>query len=418
MADTKLVWTTQKRKINDLIPYEHNPRKLTEEQAKQLKKSIEKFGLVEIPVIDTDNLLVAGHQRCAMMQLLGRGEEEVDVRVPNRKLTEEEMKEYNVRSNKNTGEWDFSELANLFDESELRDFGFSDLELGLMVFDDEKDEKEDDVPEAPETPKSALGDLYELDGGHRILCWDSTNLEAILRLCGDSKVDMYLTDPPYNVALGMNETPEEAKKRNRRTDGLVVSNDSMGDTDFRKFLVDAFTTADAVMKKGAVFYIWHADSEGYNFRGACHDIGWTVRQCLIWAKSTMVMGRQDYQWKHEPCLYGWKEGASHLWNSDRTQTTLLSFDKPSRNKEHPTMKPVELFSYQLTNNTKGEDIVLDTFLGSGTTLIAAHKKGRKCYGCELDPKYVDVIIQRYVDYTGNTKIKKNGKEITWIKNES
>ena len=169
------------------------------------------------------------------------------------------------------------------------------------------------------------------------------------------------------------------------------------------------------MKNGAVFYIWHADSEGYNFRGACFDTDWKVRQCLIWNKQTMVMGRQDYHWKHEPCLYGWKEGASHLWNSDRTQTTVLSFDRPSRNSEHPTMKPVELFSYQITNNTKGEDIVLDNFLGSGTTLIACQKTGRICYGMELDPKYVDVIVQRYVDYTGNENIKLNGKDIIWKK---
>ena len=189
----------------------------------------------------------------------------------------------------------------------------------------------------------------------------------------------------------------------------------MSDENFREFLKQAFTNADAIMKKGAVFYIWHADSEGFNFRGACHDIGWQVRQCLVWKKNSMVMGRQDYHWQHEPCLYGWKDGAAHLWNSDRTQTTILTFDRPSRNGEHPTMKPIDLLMYQITNNTKGEDIIFDNFLGSGSTLIASEKSGRICYGIELDPRYVDVIVQRYVDYTGNECIIKNGKTITWLK---
>lgn len=187
----------------------------------------------------------------------------------------------------------------------------------------------------------------------------------------------------------------------------------MEDGKFLTFLTDAFVNAVSFLKAGGVFYIWHADSEGFNFRAACKAAALTIRQTLIWNKSQLVMGRQDYQWKHEPCLYGWKDGASHLWNSDRAQTTVLEFDKPSTNKIHPTMKPVELISYQITNNTKGEDIVLDTFLGSGTTLIAAQKLGRVCYGMELDPKYADVIISRYVEFTGNNKIKKNGIDIIW-----
>jgi site-specific DNA-methyltransferase (adenine-specific) len=158
------------------------------------------------------------------------------------------------------------------------------------------------------------------------------------------------------------------------------------------------------MKPGAVFYIWHADSEGFNFRGACRDAGWTIRQCLIWRKNHMVMGRQDYHWQHEPCLYGWKEGAGHLWASDRKQTTILNFDRPSRNGEHPTMKPVALFEYQMLNNTKGGDIVLDSFGGSGTTLIAAEKNGRIARIMELDPKYVDVIVKRWENFTGQKAV--------------
>jgi DNA modification methylase len=185
---------------------------------------------------------------------------------------------------------------------------------------------------------------------------------------------------------------------------LKNKHDSMGDADFRSFLRDSYATADTVMKPGAVFYIWHADSEGYNFRGAAADVNWKVRQCLIWKKSTMVMGRQDYQWRHEPCLYGWKDGAGHLWASDRKQTTILEFDKPSRNGEHPTMKPVELFEYQLLNNTKGGDIVLDSFGGSGTTVIAAERNGRVAYAMELDPQYVDVIVKRWEEFTGKDAI--------------
>lgn len=211
--------------------------------------------------------------------------------------------------------------------------------------------------------------------------------------------DLLLTDPPYNVAVvGGNHSlaPEERKKQG----GLVIENDSMSDEDFRQFLRDVYTTADVVMRPGAVFYIWHADSEGYNFRGAARDIGWRVRQCLIWNKHSLVMGRQDYHWKHEPCLYGWKEGAAHYWGSDRSQTTVLDFNRPSRNGEHPTMKPVELFQYQLENNTKKDWLVLDLFGGSGTTLIACEKTHRQARLMELDPKYCDVIVRRWQEFTG------------------
>ena len=200
---------------------------------------------------------------------------------------------------------------------------------------------------------------------------------------------MFLTDPPYNVAY-----------EGKTADALTIQNDSMSDTSFRQFLRDAFTAADSVMKAGAVFYIWHADSEGFNFRGACLDAGWQVRQCLIWRKNTMVMGRQDYHWRHEPCLYGWKAGAGHLWASDRKQTTILDFDRPTRSLEHPTMKPVALFEYQLLNNTKGGDLCLDLFGGSGTTLIACEKNGRYARVMELDPKYCDVIVRRWQAFTG------------------
>lgn len=201
--------------------------------------------------------------------------------------------------------------------------------------------------------------------------------------------DLYLTDPPYNVNY-----------QGGTKDALTIQNDSMEDSAFRQFLVDAFATASTIMKPGASFYIWHADSEGFNFRGACRDVGLTVRQCLVWAKNSLVIGRQDYQWKHEPCLYGWKDGAAHSWFSDRSQTTVLEFDKPLRNGEHPTMKPVRLFRYLIENSTKKKQVVFDGFGGSGTTLIACEETGRFARLVELDPKYCDVIVARWQTATG------------------
>ena len=221
------------------------------------------------------------------------------------------------------------------------------------------------------------------------MCGNSTLIDDVEKLMQGNLADMLITDPPYNVDY-----------TGKTKDALKIQNDSMEDSQFRQFLTDAFTAADSVMKPGAVFYIWHADSEGYNFRGACKDTGWQVRECLIWMKNSMVLGRQDYQWKHEPCLYGWKEGASHLWASDRKQTTILEFDKPTASKLHPTMKPIALFDYQIKNNTKGGDIVLDLFGGSGTTIMACEQNGRIAYSMELDPRYCDVIVKRWEDFTG------------------
>ena len=205
-----------------------------------------------------------------------------------------------------------------------------------------------------------------------------------------TKVDLLITDPPYNVSY----------------EGVAgtIKNDNMEDTRFRKFLVDALSSASHVMKKGGSFYIWHADSEGYNFRGACHDIGWKVRQCLIWNKSALVMGRQDYQWKHEPCLYGWVPGDSHYWGSDRKQTTILEFAKPTRSELHPTMKPIELFAYQIMNSSKVGDVVLDLFAGSGTTMIACDQINRDAALVEFDEKYADVIVKRYIEKCGKDNV--------------
>lgn len=380
------------KKLTDLIPYDKNPRK-NDEAVKYVAESIKQFGFKVPIVIDKNNVIVAGHTRYKASKKLKL--EEVPCIVAD-DLTEEQIKAYRLADNKvaEKAEWDFDllgeELEDLFD-FDMTMFGFDD------VLEEEPAEvKEDDFEVSPpEIPKSKSGDIYQL-GIHRLMCGDSTSIDDVEKLMGEFKADLLITDPPYNVAY-------EGKTK----DALTIENDSMDDGEFRQFLRDAFTAADVVMKEGAVFYIWHADSEGYNFRGACHDIGWQVRQCLIWNKNTMVMGRQDYHWKHEPCLYGWKAGAGHLWASDRKQTTILDFDRPQRNAEHPTMKPVKLFDYQIQNNTKKEDVVLDLFGGSGTTLIACEQNGRKSFTMELDPKYCDVIINRWETLTGEKAVLLN-----------
>lgn len=287
------------------------------------------------------------------------------------------------------------ELGDLKDAGvDLELTGFSDEELDELLATPKEsvDGDEDEAPEPQEDPVSKRGDVWIL-GAHRVMCGDSCSADDISKLFGSTggtpTVSLYLTDPPYNVAY------EGGTK-----DALTIQNDNMEDGQFRQFLVDAFSMADTVMKPGAVFYIWHADSEGFNFRGACRDVGWPVRECLIWAKNMFVMGRQDYQWRHEPCLYGWKEGAAHKWYYDRSQSTVLEFDKPTRNGVHPTMKPVELFRYLMENSSKKGDVVFDSFGGSGTTLIASEETGRVARLMELDPRYVDVIVKRWQEMTG------------------
>lgn len=389
--------------IENLIPYALNSRTHSEDQVKQIAASIAEFGFTNPVLIDENNSVIAGHGRIKAAQLLNLGNVPCIILEG---LTEAQKKAYVIADNRlalNAG-WD-EELLSL----ELQSLSEMDFDLDLLGFDEdeltaflkeeiEPQSDEDEVPEVPEEPISKEGDIWIL-GNHRVMCGDSTSIDAVEKLMDGQLADQLITDPPYNVAY-------EGKTK----DALTIQNDSMSDEGFRLFLRDAFATADAVMKQGAVFYIWHADSEGYNFRGACHDVDWTVRQCLIWNKNSMVMGRQDYHWKHEPCLYGWKDGAGHLWNADRKQVTILDFNRPTRNTEHPTMKPVDLIEYQILNNTKGQDVVLDLFGGSGTTLIAAAKNGRNARLMELDPKYVDVIVKRWQDYTGKDAILESTDE--------
>ena len=384
-------------KRDQLIPYINNSRTHDNNQVKQIAGSIKEFGFTNPLLIDEQGGIIAGHGRLMAADLLGIDEVPTITLVG---LTEAQRKAYVIADNQlalNAG-WDLDTLKVELDRLTELDFdvdllGFDDDFLSSLL--DEPTEgltDEDAVPDAPENPVTVEGDVWIL-GNHRLMCGDSTSIDALELLCSNHLVDMWLTDPPYNVSY-----------TGKTKDALQIKNDSMSDDNFRQFLTDSYSAADAVMKQGAVFYIWHADLEGYNFRGAAQDIGWKVRQCLIWKKNSLVMGRQDYHWKHEPCLYGWKEGASHLWAANRKQTTILEFDRPSRSKDHPTTKPVELFEYQILNNTKGSDIVLDSFAGSGTTIIACEKNNRNAMCMELDPKYCDVIVKRWEEFTGKEAV--------------
>lgn len=379
-------------KLEELKEYSNNPR-LNDEAVEYVAKSIEEFGFKVPIIVDKDNVIVAGHTRKKAATRLGL--KEVPVIVAD-DLNADQIKAFRLADNKvaEYSEWDMDllmiELNDI--EFEMEDFGFDDAEIE----DIEEAEEDDFEVEVPEEPKSKLGQIYQL-GKHRLMCGDSTKQEDVDELMDGKKVDLFITDPPYNVSY-----------TGKTKEMLTIENDEMADEDFRQFLADAFKTADEVMKLGSAFYIWHADLEGYNFRGACKDIDWQVRQCLIWVKNSMVMGRQDYHWKHESCLYGWKPGAAHKWEADRKQTTVLEFDRPNKNLEHPTMKPIPLFDYQIKNNTVKGDNVLDLFGGSGTTLIACEQSGRESYTMELDPKYVDVIIKRWEEYTGKKAVLVNG----------
>lgn len=396
----------------DVKPNPKNPNFHPEEQIKLLAKIITTQGWrAPITVSTLSGLVVRGHGR--LMAAKFAGLEFVPVDFQHYDSMDAELADL-LADNKiaELAEIDSKMLADVFADIDLDSVdvditGYTEGEYeDIMAALNEGIRNEelgdvDEVPEAPKTPTSKLGDIWLL-GSHRLMCGDSTSTEDAGKLMGGAKADLLLTDPPYNVAY------EGATKER-----LTIQNDNMEDTAFRQFLCGAFSVADDCMKPGAAFYIWHADTEGYNFRGACRDIGWQVRQCLIWVKNSMVLGRQDYHWQHEPCLYGWKDGAAHHWESDRKQTTILNFDKPQRNGEHPTMKPVALFAYQIANNTKPGKVVLDLFGGSGTTIVACEQLGRRGYLMELDPKYVDVIVRRYLQVTGKKDaiLLRDGKEI-------
>ena len=389
--------------INEVIPYEKNPR-INDNAVPAVMKSIEEFGFKVPIVIDKNGTIVTGHTRLKAAKKLGM--KTVPCIVAD-DLTPEQIKAFRLADNKvaEAAEWDMELLNEELDgiiDIDMSDFNFGDITDSPSSEDVVEDDGEN--IELPSEPKTRLGDIWMI-GRHKLMCGDATSEDVLKRLMGGDKVDMYLTDPPYNVAY-----------EGKTEDKLTIQNDSMEDSAFYQFLVDSFVAADSVMNEGAAFYVWHADSEGYNFRGACRAVEWELRECLIWNKNTMVLGRQDYQWKHEPCLYGWKGGAAHNWYSDRKQTTVIDMNKPNRNAEHPTMKPVQLFAYLMENSSKPGDIILDSFCGSGTTLIACEQMGRVARVLELDPKYCDVIIERYINLVGSSDgvaVERNGEMIKY-----
>jgi len=388
--------------INDLQNDHKNARKRTDRSSKLIKESLQKFGAARSIVIDENNRILAGNGTIAGAKAAGiknlkvietDGNEIIAVKRVG--LSEDEKVGLALADNRTSdlSEWDINMLEQLSQEHDLNPW-FDNDDLKELLGETEVLPAEgltdpDEVPEVPKEPITKLGDIWQL-GNHKVLCGDSTDQNQLQPLMQDELANLWLTDPPYNVNY-----------EGKTSDKLKIQNDQLNDNEFRQFLASAYIVAHQYLNEGASFYIWHADSEGYNFRGAAHDANLQVRQCLIWVKSSMVMGRQDYHWQHEPCLYGWKKGASHFWNADRKQTTVLKFDRPNRNKEHPTMKPVDLFQYQITNSSKPGDIILDTFGGSGTTLIAAERIQRQARLVELDPKYCDVIVKRWEDFTGN-----------------
>ena len=385
----------------------NNPRIIKDDKFKKLVTSIKEFpAMLDIRpiVVNEDMIILGGNMRYKACKEAGL--KEIPIIIAD--LTEAQQREFLIKDNTSGGEWDWEVLANEWDVEQLEEWG---LDLPAFETDEVLEAVEDDFDATPpEIPKTVLGDLYEI-GEHRLLCGDSTQTDTFEKLMQGEMADMVVTDPPYNVALGM-ETKEQAKARNRRTDGLIIQNDKMSNNDFYKFLYDFYSALSTAVKKGGSIYVWYASSEVVNFVSAMVDAGWLYKQELVWNKTSMIMGRQDYQWKHEPCLYGWLDGASHNWNSDRKQTTIIDFDKPQRNGEHPTMKPIGLFGYQIENSSKVGDIVIDAFGGSGTTMVACEQLKRKARVIEFDPKYCDVIVKRMIKLDDTLTVKRNGVDVT------
>jgi DNA modification methylase len=390
----------QKIKIESLKPAEYNPRKdlkPEDEEYQKIKKSITEFGYVAPVIVNSNMTVIGGHQRLKVLKELGYTEVECVVVD----LDQEKEKALNIALNKISGDWDNDKLEELLAELKQTDI---DMDITGFSF-DEVDEilkditgsKEDDFDldqalDEIEEPISKRGDVWIL-GKNRLMCGDSTQKEDVMHLMNSQEADMLLTDPPYNVDY-----------EGKTSEALKIENDNMSETEFYNFLLDSFKNMFDSIKYGGSAYVFHADTEGLNFRNAFKSCGFKLAQCLVWVKNTFVMGRQDYQWRHEPILYGWKPGAGHYFVDNRKQSTVLEFDKPSRNAEHPTMKPVDLLVYLIKNSSKENDLILDLFGGSGSTLIAAEQTQRRCYTMELDPKYCDVIIKRWENLTGEKAI--------------
>jgi DNA modification methylase len=393
--------------IDRVIPYARNARKITPAAVDKVAASLQEFGWRQPIVVDVQRVIIAGHTRLLAARKLGLTE--VPVHVADN-LTPAQVKAYRLMDNRSHDEtsWDFEllgpellDLQNLgygnleltgFDEQEIADFlagATSPGQEGLTP--------DDDAPSLREAPVTQPGELWVL-GPHRLLCGDATVPADLKRVLAGSRADLVIIDPPYNVDY---EGATKAK--------LKIKGDNMADAAFFTFLLAAYQNLASVTKEGAGIYVFHADTEGMNFRRALVEGGWMLAQCCVWVKQTLVMGRQDYHWQHEPILYGWKPGASHRWFTDRKQTTVWNFDRPTRSTDHPTMKPVDLISYPILNSSRNEDVVLDTFGGAGSTLIACAKHGRVARLLEIDPLYCDVIIRRWQEWSGEKALNEENR---------
>ncbi len=386
----------EKLKTELLIPADYNPRKDLkpgDPEYEKLKRSIEQFGYVE-PVIwnKTTSHVVGGHQRLKV--LLDMGITEVECVVI--EMNEEKEKALNIALNKISGDWDKDKLMLLIADLQGADFdvsltGFEPAELDALFKDSLKDGiHEDDFDVDAELKKPALtkqGDVWKL-GQHRLVCGDSTKAETFTLLMDGKAANLVVTDPPYNV--------------NYEGTAGKIKNDNMGNEAFYDFLLEAFTNTETAMAKDASIYVFHADTEGLNFRKAFSEAGFYLSGTCIWKKQSLVFGRSPYQWQHEPVLFGWKKSGKHNWYADRKQTTIWEFEKPKKNADHPTMKPVALVAYPILNSSLSNCIVLDPFGGSGSTLIACEQTDRICYTIELDEKYCDVIVKRYIEQVGSS----------------
>ena len=384
----------EKKNTAELLPADYNPRKDLkpgDAEYEKLKRSIEQFGYVE-PVIwnQTTGRVVGGHQRLKV--LMDMGMTEVDCVVV--AMDEEKEKALNIALNKISGDWDKDKLALLIADLQGADFdvsltGFEPAEIDALFKDTLKDGvKDDDFDVGAELAQPTMtkpGDVWTL-GRHRLICGDSTKAETYDLLMGGTKANLVITDPPYNV--------------NYEGSAGKIKNDNMADEAFYNFLLDAYTQMHSAMADDASIYVFHADTEGLNFRRAFADAGFYLSGCCIWKKQSLVLGRSPYQWQHEPCLYGWKKNGKHQWYTGRKETTIWEFDKPKKNGDHPTMKPIPLLAYPIMNSSMSNSVVLDPFGGSGSTLIACEQTDRICYTVELDEKFCDVIVKRYIEQVG------------------
>lgn len=430
--------------IENVKPFHNNSRIHDEKSIKAITASVDRFSWLQPIVVDKDGVIVMGHgRREAALQL---GMTEVPVLVADW-LTDNEVAAAREADNmtQDLSYFDPELLAMNLEQIDwldvnMEDFGFAldDAEYGDEADRAEEDDYEINIDEESE-PMVKIGDVWQL-GMHRLMCGDSTDIESVEKLMGGDVADLLLTDPPYNVALGHHMRPSEAKQLHRRTDGLVIDNDAFdSEQEFEDFLLSALESTLPYLKQGGAFYIWHASTMTHRFRAACDRAEIKVRQILVWNKNTFALGRQDYQWKHELCLYGWKDGAAHyfvdsrnkstvediyvpdisklkkadllslckqlLTQAEKINTTVIDEDKPSRSEQHPTMKPIRLMARQIANSTQKTELVLDVFGGSGSTLIACEQLGRKCYMMELDPHYCDVIIDRWEKLTGKEAVR-------------